>query len=113
MSRKANTKSVKVTKRRASTLRFAWNDVVLSVPHQPDYISKGWDHTELRVAAPKGAILPITETGYLSHLIVAHELVAAGGPVVLFTEWLERESKAKKWKAEEIKSRQGDLFKSG
>ena len=111
MTKKANRKTAKSTKRPTSTVRFTWSDIVLSVRHQPDYISKGWDHIELRVVAPKGAILPITSTGYLSHFVVAQEVIAAGGPVALFTAWLERESKSKKWKAEELKSRQGDLFR--
>jgi hypothetical protein len=110
MSKKANTKSFEAGKRRTSTVRLTWNDVVLSVRHQPDYISKGWDHIELRVVAPKGAILPITSTGYLSHFVVAHELTAAGGPVAIFTAWLERESNTKKWRESKFKLRQLDLF---
>lgn len=111
MTKKANRKTAKTTKRPTSTVRFTWNDIVLSVRHQQDYSSKGWDHIELRVVAPKGAILPITVTGYLSHFLTPADLKASGGPKAYFIECLERQSKSKKWKIEEFKSRQGDLFK--
>ena len=91
MSKKANTKSAKATKRRTSTVRFTWNEIVLSVRHQPDYISKGWDHIELRVVAPKGAILPITSTGYLSHFLTPAELDGRG--------WTRKHSSKCGWSA--------------
>ena len=99
MTKKAKSKATKAANKRTSTERFNWNDVVLSVRHQPDYVSKGWDHIELRVVAPTGAILPITETGYLSHFLTAADLKAAGGPKAFFQAWLERELKTKKWRA--------------
>lgn len=90
--------------------RFSWNGITISVRHQRDYISKGWDHIELQVVAPKGAILPITATGYLSHFLTPADLKAAGGPVAFFKAWIEQEAKSKKWHDTNFKSRQGDLF---
>lgn len=91
-------------------LRFAWRDVSLSVTCTPNYINDGWTHLELRVLAPKGAPVPITETGYLSHFIDADELAQAGGPVAFFSGWLNREASSKRWQKREFRWRQGDLF---
>ena len=90
--------------------RFNWRDITLGVTCTPNYISNGGTHLELRVLAPKGAPVPITTTGYLSHFIDADELAAAGGAVPLFTAWLEREAKTKSWLNAEFRWRQGDLF---
>ena len=95
---------------RKTAQRFSWNGITVSVNHQRDYISKGWDHIELRVMAPKGAILPITATSYLSHFLTPADLKAAGGPVAYFKAWIEREAKSKKWHDADFQSRQGDLF---
>ncbi|MGQ0672819.1 MAG: hypothetical protein ACT4N2_08085 [Hyphomicrobium sp.] len=110
MTKKPKFKPAKVTNPRTTTVRFTWNDVVLSVRHQPDYISKGWDHIELRVVAPKGAIVPITNTGYLSHFLIPAEFKLAGGPLAFFSAWLDRESKTKRWRMADLKSRQLSLF---
>lgn len=90
--------------------RFAWRNTTLGVTCTPDYINNGWTHLELRVLTPKGAPLPITDTGYLSHFIDAHELMATGGAIAFFSAWLEREAKTKRWQKADFRWRQGDLF---
>jgi hypothetical protein len=72
---------------------------------------KGWSHIEIIVQKPKGAPLPITETGYRSHFLDAHDLEHAGGPVRFFLDWIEREARSKTWAKTEFKWRQGDLFR--
>lgn len=62
------------------------------------------------VLAPKGAPLPITQTGYLSHFLDEDLLKRAEGPVQFFLDWIEREARSKQWAATEFKWRQGDLF---
>jgi hypothetical protein len=59
---------------------------------------------------PKGAPLPITETGYRSHFLGHDELESAGGAVRFFLDWIEREAKSKQWSKAEFKWRQDDLF---
>lgn len=103
-------KPAKTKSLRKTSERFSWNGVTVSVRHQRDYISKGWDHIELRVVAPKGAILPITATGYLSHFLTPAELKAAGGPVAFFKAWIEQEAKSKKWREADFRSRQLKLL---
>lgn len=102
--------SVHRRKSAKAKLRFTWRDVTCTVTSTPNYINDGWTHLELRVLTPRGAPLPITETGYLSHFIDAGELAAAGGAVALFTAWLEREARTKRWQRAEQRWRQGDLF---
>ncbi len=87
--------------------------VRLSITHGRDYLVEGNDHLEVRVEAPRGASLPITETGYLSHFIDARELAAAGGARRFVLAWLDREAAAKPWRAKELARTQGDLFQWG
>jgi hypothetical protein len=93
-----------------TTARLVWRDVTCRVRCTPNYISKGWTHIELIVVSPKGAPLPITSTGYLSHFLDEDVLKRAGGPVPLFLAWIEREATSKAWAKTEFKWRQMDLF---
>lgn len=97
-------------RREPTQYRFQWREFRLRIRHTPDYLSKGWSHLELHLVAPKGAPLPITATGYLSHFLGEDQLNAAGGPIAFFRAWLEREAKTKKWSKAEFRWRQGDLF---
>jgi hypothetical protein len=83
-----------------------WRDVTARVRHTPNYISKGWSHIELTVVTPKGAPLPVTATGYLSHFLDADDLKRAGGAVAFFLAWIEREAKTKAWAKREFAWRQ-------
>ena len=73
-------------------------------------MSPGWTQLAIVVVAPKGAPLPITETGYLAHYLDENELVAAGGPVAYFTEWLKREATSKRYAKADARWRQLSLF---
>lgn len=105
-ARKAPTKK----KDAVTTHKLTWRDVVCRVQHTPSYTSKGWSHIEIIVHKPKGAPLPITQTGYLSHFLDHDLLAKAGGPIAFFTDWLEREAKTSAWAKRDFKWRQGDLF---
>ena len=74
---------------------FTWRGIRCRVSHERNYINTGWSHLELRVVSPKGAPLPITTTGYLSHFLDEDDLAAAGGPVTFFRAWLDREASTK------------------
>lgn len=119
MSRKTHTASSKPARAnrsrpasKASLHKLVWRHATLRIRHTPDYLSKGWSHIELSVTSPKGAPLPITTTGYLSHFLDADHLAAAGGPVAFFVAWLDREAASKAWAKTEFAWRQGDLFAS-
>lgn len=95
---------------RTTTAKLAWRHVTARVRHTPNYISTGWSHIEITVLEPKGAPIPITETGYKSHFLDAEQLEAAGGPVAFFLAWIEQEAKTKAWAKAEAKWRQLELF---
>ena len=104
-SRKKPAKKKSVT----TTHKLAWRDVTCRVRHTPNYISKGWSHIEIIVLRPKGAPLPITQTGYLSHFLYEEHLATAGGPVAFFLDRIEREARTKQWAKAEFKWRQLEL----
>lgn len=106
----ASKKIRKTTNRHPPALKLIWGEITCRVRHTPNYLSKGWSHIELIVQRPKNAPLPITSTGYLSHLLDENLLKRAGGPVQFFLDWIEREARSKQWAATEFKWRQGDLF---
>ena len=105
-SREKPTRKMSVT----TTHKLAWRDVTCQVRHTPNYISQGWSHIEIIVLTPKGAPIPITNTGYLSHFLNVEHLATAGGPVAFFLDWIEREARTKQWAKAEFKWRQLELF---
>lgn len=109
-AQKPGARAAKSAKKVATTHKFEWRGVTARVRHTPNYLSKGWSHIELIVLTPKGAPLPITQTGYLSHFLGAELLARSGGPVRFFLDWIEREAKSKSWASAEFKWKQGDLF---
>ncbi|HRD76441.1 MAG TPA: hypothetical protein PK264_10955 [Hyphomicrobiaceae bacterium] len=110
-ARKSSSKPARRTRAKAApktaTHKLVWRHASCRVRHTRDYISKGWSHIELTVISPRGAPLPITSTGYLSHFLDEADLAAAGGP---FLAWLDREAASKAWHRAEFAWRQGDLF---
>lgn len=98
------------TARKPTDHRFQWRDIKLRVRHTPDYINPGWSVLEIHVVAPKGAPIPITDTGYRSQFLDEAELKAAGGPVAYVRAWLDAEAKTKRWHKAEFNWRQGDFF---
>ena len=99
------------TKHRPATHPTTWYGVSLKIVHRCDYIFPGTDHIDTYVISPKGARLPITETGYLSHFIDARALVDGGGAVAFVLAWCDREAKSKEWQKQEAACAQKDLFR--
>lgn len=89
--------------------RLIWRDWTLTVRHTTNYLGFKEDHIEITVAKPKGAPIPITDTGYRSHFMQAADLKRAGGPVAFVTAWLEQEARTKAWARAELKWRQLEL----
>lgn len=109
-ARKTRHKATKPPVPRKIVERFVWRGIVMTATHTPDYISTGWSHVELRVVKPKGAPLPITTTGYLSHFLDGEQLAAAGGPAAFFLAWIEREATSKAYRKALASWQQLDLF---
>lgn len=96
-------------RRPRQTHRLTWRHARLEITHTRDYLEKGHDHIEVAVKAPKGAPIPITETGYRSHFLPASEIESAGGVVPFVAAWLDREATTKAWQQIEFRWRQLEL----
>jgi hypothetical protein len=101
---------------RKSRFEIDWRDPVtnatvrIRITQSRNYLVDGTDHVEVESIAPMRALLPITETGYLSNFIDALELINAGGPVTWIKSWLDREAGGKVWRTRQQARQQGDLF---
>lgn len=105
-----------IAKRSSTRYAIEWtnpisNEVVqIRVTHTRGYLGAGQDHVEVQVQKPRGAGLPITETGYRSHFITATDLINAGGPVTFVQAWIDREAKSRNWQRRETAKAQANLF---
>jgi hypothetical protein len=92
--------------------RLQWGDVSLEISYEPGWMGMkdGIAHLEIRVLSPKGAIIPITDTGYRSHFLSSVYVESAGGPVPYVRAWLDSTATTSGWKKREIASRQLSLF---
>ena len=96
---------------------LVWNGRTVEVRYDPDWSSLsdlGPDrqvaHLELQVTEPPSAPLPVTDTGYRSHFVMAGVVEDAGGPVVFVRAWLDEEARKPVWRRVETAWRQLDLF---
>jgi hypothetical protein len=101
------TKSIRSSK--ATTATFVWRGITCRVRHTPKYFNDS-DHIELNVVSPKGATLPITETGFRSEFVTALVLSGYGGAAAYMTALLEREANTKRWIKRDADLRQLKLF---
>lgn len=67
-------------------------------------------HLEIRSIEPEKHPLPITETGYRSHFLYAHELNEYGGPENYVEAWLANDSKSQAWAVRKADFQQLALF---
>ena len=92
--------------------KLQWGDVSLEISYERNWMGMkdGVAHLEIRVLGPKGAIIPLTDTGYRSHFISSIYVDSAGGAVPYVRAWLEFEAAKPGWKRRELASRQLSLF---
>ena len=90
-----------------------WNGIAIEVSYEPDWmpglkqiLGGSMAHLQVQSVQPERAALPITETGYRSHFLPAHEIVAAGGASVYVQEWLAAAARDPAWKAQVEDARQ-------
>lgn len=98
--------AVKPRRTRTTRSSITWREWKLEVRHTPDYLTQGTDHLEIIVKTPKGAPIPITETGYRSHFLPPALIEQAGGVAAFVTRWLDSEATTKGWSKTEAKWRQ-------
>ena len=99
------------------TETLLWEGVTILVSYEPDWMGLaakgiGWpySHLEIQVVEPKGAPLPLTDTGYLSQFLEVGEAEDAGGPAALVRAQLEEFSYTKSWRVRQARWEQRDLF---
>ncbi|MEJ0027706.1 MAG: hypothetical protein WDN01_16905 [Rhizomicrobium sp.] len=104
-----------VARRKKRAIReqtLQWRDVTLAVSYERDWMGMKDTiaHLQIRVLGPKGAVIPLTDTGYRSHFISSVYVDEAGGPLAYVRRWLESEAATPAWKRREQASRQLSLF---
>ena len=90
--------------------RITWRHVKCRIVHTRNFLEKGWSQLEIEVTSPKGAPLPITDTGYRAHYMTEDDLVTAGGATTFFKQWLDSEATSKRYQKAEFHWRQLSLF---
>ncbi|HEX4294590.1 MAG TPA: hypothetical protein VHZ29_10685 [Rhizomicrobium sp.] len=65
---------------------------------------------EFKVISPRGALLPITDTGYRSHFLAPGVAERVGGPLAYAKAWLDAAAKCSAWQRKDFQSRQLSLF---
>jgi hypothetical protein len=103
--------------RTIETVPCEWRGITIEVSYEADWLGMGsrnaeygHSHLELRVIAPEGAQLPVTETGYRSHFLSCGEVEGCGGPVAYVLDWLDTAAKDKAWITRQESLRQLSLF---
>ncbi len=92
-----------------------WHGVTIRVGYEADWLGLGdgfesHAHLDLQVMEPKGAPLPVTDTGYRSEFLGSGEVEEAGGVVAYVTAWLDEMAGTKSWRIARARWEQRDLF---
>lgn len=106
---------VRRRKPKPSDETLVWEGITLAIAYQrhwlpPDEDYPGRAHLEVRVIAPEGAPLPITDTGYRSHFLLTGIAEQAGGPAAYVRRWLDEASRQPHWRRIHDRWRQLSLF---
>ena len=96
----------------SKTYKIHWQEIDIEATYKPKEFGGAIAHLELKSINPPRAPLPMTETGYRSHLhpVGTIEQDYGGDVVACVTEWLIEEAKSKKWKKYIEDSKQFVLF---
>lgn len=99
------------------TTTFDWEGITLLISYEPDWLNMGsrnadyvHAHLEIRSVRPEKAVLPITDTGYLSHFLCPDEVDQTGGPAAYVKAWLDDAARSRAWRVYQECSRQLSLF---
>lgn len=92
-------------------ITFTWRDITCRVEHIRDFKIDGWSKLIVRVVSPRGAPLPVTESGYLEHQLDEDVVIAAGGLVPYLTTWMDRTAIYPRYAQALAKWKQADLFR--
>ncbi|PIL18146.1 hypothetical protein P775_21280 [Puniceibacterium antarcticum] len=90
------------------TSQIVWRNISIEITFHERRWKSDFDHIELRVE--EGWIIPVTQTGYRSHFLLAGTVDEHGGHVDFVLAWLDHEADKPEWKRREDASRQMSLF---
>jgi hypothetical protein len=103
--------------RRITTELLVWNDITVLVSFEPDWLNLAaggfdspWAHLELQVLEPRGAPLPVSDTGYWSEFFDLSEAEEAGGACALAASYLTEMAVSQSWLVAWARWEQRDLF---
>lgn len=93
------------------TLYHTWQHYKLAIRYTGDYLSAAnagegdkMARIEVHVLEPEKAALPITDTGYKSHVVPNSDIIERGGAAAYVEAWLNHEAESEYW----LKQRQKD-----
>ncbi len=93
------------------TFETVWCGISLVIRYECRWLdSEATNVAHLQIESVARERLPITETGYRSHFLLAAEVEEAGGPVAYATTWLDDMARSREWKRYAEVSRQLSLF---
>jgi len=91
--------------RRIFTEPLVWEGLVILVSFEPDWFGLGdagfeeaYAHLELQVLSPRGAPLPLSDTGYWSEFLAIGEAEDHGGPRELARRLLVEFANSETWR---------------
>ena len=85
-----------------STFDLTWQDRIVKVSYQANWLNSGQWHIEMRCHE----LLPVTETGYRSQFISAADIKTAEEIADYVEDWLNQAAKDPRWPEREAASRQ-------
>lgn len=97
----------------SQTLKMIWQNIAIDIVYTPNRFPSYYkvhgthlDHFAIAVAQP----LPISETGFKSHFVLADYVCEYETPLAYIEAWLGHAGGSKAWKKDCEKSRQLTLF---
>ena len=85
-----------------------WQGITLSVTYTPQG-RLPVNHLAIKVVAPVGGTLPITETGYRSYFFY-DDIAPLGGPIAYVRAWLDEAAQSPEWQERQQATQQLALF---
>ena len=91
-----------------------WQGIEISITYKPNPYNLSREsiiaHFEIKVLSPKGAQIPITETGYRSHYLHPDCVEEFDSPIAYVRAWLDYEAKKPQWQTYLASMHQISLF---
>ena len=102
--------------REKEIITAVWRGITIEITYEADWLGcnakhgHNASHLEVRALSPEREPLPVSETGYRSHFMIAGAVEAYGGLEEYVTGWLDQEAEKTSWKDQQAATRQLSLF---